>query len=130
MARKIEAKLQDKFINLLKRDEILHIKTIGGMTWLPKGNGEFIPIRQKEGFADVIVFYQHWKFGQGYCNPWTIFIELKTDTGNLRDSQIEKFNQLKKLGFDCFILRPKHWEQAKLKGKLSFENLLEEMERY
>lgn len=136
MPRGIEAKLQDKFIALLKKENILHIKTNGGLSYLPAGQitksskytytGEFLPKKQKEGFADVIVFWYNPDMGR----PETLFIEIKTDTGKLRTSQIEKFKELKNLNYYCYILRPKHWEAAKAKGKLTFEGLLNEMEKW
>lgn len=124
MSRGIEAKLQDKFINFLKRNNILYVKTSGGMSWLPDGKGNFFPIRHKEGFADVFIFTN-----LNYV-PNTIFIEIKTDDGKLRDTQIEKFEKLTDLGFECLILRPRHWENCKAKGKINLKNLLEEMERF
>lgn len=132
MPRKEEAKLQDKFIKLLKNENILHIKTTGGLSYLPNGKGGFMPIMNKKGFADIIVFIDNNKTETPWCCPTTLFIEMKTDTSKLRNSQIENFNKCKRLGFDCYILRPKHWKQAKakLKCKLTFENVLNEMERY
>lgn len=130
--RKDEAKLQDKFIALLKKENILYYKTSGGLSYLPDGKGSFRPIINKKGFSDIIVFTER-EVGCGCYSYWlsqTYFIEVKTDTSKLRDSQKEKFKELDELGFDCYILRPKHWEQAKLKGKLSFSNLLNEMEKY
>lgn len=128
--RKEEAKLQDKFIALLKKENILYYKTSGGMSYLPDGKGGFRPIIHKKGFSDIIVFTGLPMIGYDCLEQKTYFIELKTDTGQLRDSQKEKFQKLTILGFDCYILRPKHWEKAKLKGKLSFNNLLNEMEKY
>lgn len=48
----------------------------------------------------------------------------------LKDTQIEVFNKLKVLCFKYLILRPKHWEKAKTLGKITFGNLLKEMEIY
>ncbi|ATZ17799.1 VRR-NUC domain-containing protein [Mesoplasma melaleucae] len=135
--RKEEAKLQDKFIALLKKENILYIKTTGGLSYLPAGEvkrtdkgtytGEFRPIKNKEGFADVIVFKNYEK---SFKNSQTFFIEIKTDTSKLRPSQIEKFNELTNKGFDCYILRPKHWKEAKKQSKLNFLMLLDKMEYY
>lgn len=131
MPRGIEAKLQDKFIALLKKENILHIKTTGGLSYLPASKvertqnglytGEFRPIKSKEGFADVIVFYDN----------ETLFIEIKNDTGKLRPSQTENFLKLIKTGHKCYILRPKHWELIKkLKYKISFSKLLVIMDQW
>lgn len=160
--RKEEAKLQDKFIALLKKENILYYKTSGGMSWYPTGKNkivekepvnkekkeyiekklnikdfkievlepDYMQVIHKKGFSDIIVFTGLPMIGYDCLEQKTYFIELKTDTGQLRDSQKEKFQKLTILGFDCYILRPKHWEKAKLKGKLSFNNLLNEMEKY
>ncbi len=90
-----EKQLQLSFTGWLTRNNILYYKTQGGSLFTREGK----PLRFKSGYSDILVFID----GEVY------FIELKTETGKLRQSQAEKFSLLKKEGFtNLFILRPSH----------------------
>lgn len=148
MSRKIEAKLQDKFLKLLTSSGVSKLKTTGGKYYNVRGpvkslgkglfSGIFGLYKSEKGYSDIIVFDQDipvedcescWNHYKGQI-PATYFIEVKTDIGKLEKTQIDKFEELSAMGFGCYILRPKHWEKAKAKGKLSFGSVFVEMERY
>ena len=123
MSRGIEATLQDKLVAFLKKNDIQYYKTMGGSYWLPyfkNGTRDFMCVKSQKGWPDIIVFF----------DKRLLLIELKKDDGRLRPEQTERFTKLKDCGYEVLILRPKHWENCKSKGKLSLKKLLEEMERF
>lgn len=103
--RKDEAKLQNKFIALLNKENILYYKTSGGISYTStkpiykmkiNDNGtytdDFRPLRQQKGFSDLIVYKQgikKCKYTEHFYHsiPKTYFIEVKSDKGILRSSQ-------------------------------------------
>ncbi len=42
--------------------------------------------------------------------PRVLFIELKSDSGKLRDDQILWIGELRESGVECYVWRPKDWE--------------------
>lgn len=123
MSRGIEAKLQDKLVVFLKKNNVQYYKSFGGNYWLPiykNGKRDFMCIKSPSGWPDIFVFFDKRMF----------FIELKTDVSKLNEEQVKRFTVLKEKGYEIFILRPRHWEKCKEKNKINFKKLLEEMERF
>jgi hypothetical protein len=72
---------------------------------LKRRDGSFGYMRQgKKGCADLIVFFTD-PFHMDNCKQRTIFIELKSDTGDLSKEQHEFAVKIQKLGYEYRVIR-------------------------
>lgn len=106
----VEKKFEQNIIGMLNRQNILNKKNLGGNMQM----GGFT-ISQQKGWPDLMVF----------INGLTYFIEFKTDTGTLEDSQKEMFPKILASGFEVFIARPKYYEKYKETIKRGQFNILD-----
>lgn len=106
-----EKQLQDKLIRYLKKHEIPYLKTTGGLSYFPAGpvkpigpgqySGTFRALQQQKGWSDLLIF----------VGKSVMFVELKTEIGQLRDSQKEKQALLEAHGYMWITLRPSKYDE-------------------
>lgn len=97
IANKLEKDIESEILAILKKNpKLLVFKFPRGQKSHSRKN---TVTNSGNGVADIIVNMTH----HGYC--FTVYLEVKTKTGQLRDSQREFKSKIEKLGGFYFVVR-------------------------
>lgn len=115
--------LRKKITEYFKKSGIHYYKTVGDIYWLPyheDNTKKFRCVQSPKGWPSLFVFFDR----------RIILIDTKKDEAPIKPKQLYRFTKLKESGYQIYILRPKHLEVIRSRGKFCMKYLLEAMERF